>query len=89
MSKKFAAVAVAALTLASATLASTNPADAKGKFGPAFGFGIAAGTLLGAAAVSSAYGGPVYVGPSYRCRWVQQFDRWGYYLGTAKVCRHW
>ncbi len=87
MSKKFAAAALVAVTLASTMIATTSPADAKGKFGPAFGFGIAAGALLGAAAVSSAYGGPVYVGPAYRCRWVRQFDNWGYYMGTVKVCR--
>jgi hypothetical protein len=85
MSKKLAAAALA-VTLASTMIATTSPADAKGKYGPAFGFGIAAGALLGAAAVSS-YGGPVYVSSGYRCRWVRQFDDWGHYMGTVKVCR--
>jgi hypothetical protein len=85
MSKKLkiAAAAVAALTLTAVMAASTGQADAKG-FKPGFGFGLVAGTMIGAAAAS---GGPGYVDYGYRrCRWVRQFDEYGFYIGRARVC---
>jgi len=51
-----------------------------------FGIGIAAGALIGAAAATNAYGGPVYVAPAYReCRLVERYDRWGN-LRVVQVC---
>ncbi len=85
MFKKFAIAALAAATLATSMLATTGQAEARRGWGPAIGFGIAAGALLGAAAVSNAYA-PVYVEPAYRCRWVAQYNRFGNYIGKVKVC---
>jgi hypothetical protein len=80
LKNKFAA-AVAALTLVGA-VAVTSEAQARPRWGVALGVGVAAGVLLGAAA-ASAYE-PVY---GYRrCRFVRQFDAYGYYIGTMKVC---
>lgn len=77
---KTIAAALAAVTLATAFTAST--AQARPRFGAGLGIGLAAGTVLGAAAVSSGYG-PVYV---YReCHYERRWDNWGNrYL--VKVC---
>jgi hypothetical protein len=77
---KFAAAAVAALTLAG-TLAATSEVQARPRWGAALGVGIAAGVLFGAAAHSYQ---PVY---GYRrCQFVRQFDAYGNYLGNVRVC---
>jgi hypothetical protein len=78
---KFAAVAVAAVTLIGA-FAVTSEAQARPRWGTALGVGIAAGVLFGAAA-ASAYE-PVY--EYRRCRFVRQFDAYGDYVGTVRVC---
>ena len=44
------------------------------------GAGIIAGSVYAATAQ------PVYVDGGYRCRWVRNFDAWGNYVGTSKVC---
>lgn len=94
---KFAAVALAALTLGATVVASTGAAEAKKwhphhhGYGYGYGWGgvgLAAG-LIGAGIASHAYAGPNYVyvgGP--RCRWVRQFDDFGSYVGKVKVCRY-
>ena len=82
---KFAAVSAAALTLAVASVATSTKAEAKwkGGWGPAIGFGLAAGALAGAAyATSPGY----YVGGPVGCRWVARYDSWGNYRGSVKVC---
>jgi hypothetical protein len=76
---KTVAALAAALTL---TAAFAAPAQAKPKWGPALGVGIVAGTMLGAAAASSAYAGP-------RCMYVDTFDAWGTYAGLRWVCKVW
>jgi len=78
---KTIAAALAALTLATA-LTATSAAQARPRFGAGLGIGLAAGALIGAAAVGT-YGGPVYV---YReCHYVRRYDNWGnHYL--VKVC---
>ena len=43
---------------------------------PGVGIGIAAGALLGAAAISNAYASPVYV-TGLTCRLVTRYDRFG------------
>ena len=66
---KFAAVSVAALTLAVGSVATSTQAEAKwkGGWGPAIGLGIAAGVLAGAAYAASGPG--YYVAPGYSsCR---------------------
>jgi hypothetical protein len=80
---KFAA-ALSALALAATIALPSSEANARGR-----GWAIGAG-ILGAAIVGSAiaaHSAPVYVDGGYRCRYVRQFDGWGNYMGTAKVCR--
>jgi hypothetical protein len=84
---KFAAVALAAVTLASTTFVTTEQAEAKKwGWGPGIGVGIAAGALIGAGIASSAYSRPTYVYDGPSCRWVRQYDAYGYYLGKTRVC---
>jgi hypothetical protein len=83
--KTFAA-AFAAVTLASSLVLASGQAQAKPKFGPSLGFGLAVGSLIAAGAMASAYGRAPYVEPAYGCRPVRQFDRYGNYLGIVKVC---
>ena len=73
-----AVAAAAALTIAFAV-----PAHAGSGWGPAVG-GFVAGTMIGAAAASSAYAQPA---PVYRCAFVEKYDAWGNYIGTRRVCR--
>ena len=83
---KIAAGTLAALTITVGALAtSSTEAQAWGKkgWGPAVGFGIAAG-VIGAAAVAAT--APTYVVPAYECRYVERYDRWGNYRGMMKVC---
>jgi hypothetical protein len=81
---KIAAAALAALTLGATVVASTSQAEARWGWG-GVGVGLAAGALIGAAAASNAYAQPTYV-YAPRCRFVRQYDAYGYYVGTAKVC---
>jgi hypothetical protein len=84
--KKLTGAALAALALAGSLAATSGSAQAHPRFGTGLGIGIAAGALIGAAAASSAYGGPVYVSPGYReCRFVERYDRWGN-VRVIKVC---
>lgn len=80
--------ALAALTLIVAIAASSSESQARPRHGAAIGFGIVAGTLIGAAIASNAYAaGPSYaVEPDYReCRYVERYNRWGH-LRVVKVC---
>lgn len=78
------AAALSALAIA-ATLALPSQAEARGR-GWAIGAGIlGAGIIAGSIAAANA--NTVYVDGGYRCRWVKQFDAWGNYLGSSKVCR--
>jgi hypothetical protein len=83
---KITAATLAALTLLGALAATSGSAQAHSHWGTGVGIGIAAGALIGAAAASSAYSGPVYVTPGYRdCRLVERYDRWGN-LRVVQVC---
>jgi hypothetical protein len=85
---KVAAAALALLTLGTGAIATSNPAQAKPKWGPVVGIGLAAGALIGAAAASNAYADP-YGGYGFRrCRLVRQYDAYGFYVGTARVCTY-
>ena len=83
------ATTIAALTLATSLIVPTSAANAHGK---GWGFaGAVIGGAIVAGAVANAYGGPVY-GGSYaggyrRCFWERQYDSYGFYMGTARVCR--
>jgi hypothetical protein len=85
--KKTLTATLAALTLITAIAASTSESQARPRHGAALGFGIVAGTLIGAAIASNAYAGPGYVvEPEYReCRYVERYNRWGH-LRVVKVC---
>ena len=73
--------AVTALTLAAAIAVPTSEAQARG-WGIAAG--IVGGAIVGAAIANSA--APAYYNGYYRCHFVRQYDAYGYYIGTAKVC---
>ena len=82
---KFAAV-LTALTIAATFALPSNEAQARGR-GWAVGAGlIGAGIIAGS--IAAAHAEPVYVAGPRRCRFVEQYDRWGNYLGTTKVCRY-
>jgi hypothetical protein len=84
---KIAAMALAAVTVASTVAAGTSEAEARRWGWGGVGLGLAAGAMIGAGIASSAYAEPSYVyvgGP--RCRWVRQYDGYGYYVGRARVC---
>ena len=80
---KFAA-ALSALAIA-ATLALPSTAEARGR-GWAIGAGLLGAGII-AGSVYAATAQPVYVN-RIRCRWVRNFDAWGNYVGTSKVCRY-
>ena len=81
---KFAAT-LSALAIA-ATLALPSSAEARGR-GWAIGAGlIGAGIVAGS--IAAAHAQPIYVDGGYRCRYVRNFDAWGNYVGTSKVCRY-
>jgi alpha-D-ribose 1-methylphosphonate 5-phosphate C-P lyase len=80
---RIGAALLAAVTLGTAAIATSGEAQARHWGWGGVGLGIAAGALIGAAA-ANAYAEPAY----YRCRFVRQYDAYGYYIGTAKVCRY-
>jgi hypothetical protein len=78
--------ALALLTLAGSLVTPTSSAQA----GHGWGFGAAfvGGAIVGAAVANgAAYGGTYYVDGYRRCRWERQYDSYGFYVGTVKVCR--
>ncbi len=84
------AATLAAVTLATSLIVPTSAANAGHR-----GWGIAAGVIGGAivaGAVANAYGEPVYggyyAGDYRRCRWERQYNSYGYYVGSARVCRY-
>jgi len=77
------ALAAAATVLAAGAFAAPAQAGHGWGWGPAAG-GFVAGTMIGAAAASSAY-----AQPAYRCKVIEHYDQWGNYLGSEKVCRTW
>ena len=80
---KFAA-ALAVVTLAT-SLASSAQAGHHGGWG--IGAGIVGAAIVGAAVVNSAPYGGYYVDGYRRCAWERQYDAYGFYIGTVKVCR--
>ena len=86
MSIKTKIVAAAAvLTLATALAVPSSEAQARG-------WGIAAGIVGGAivagAIAANANANTVYVDGYRRCRFVRNYDQFGYYVGTSKVCHY-
>lgn len=81
---KTIAAALTALTLATTFTAIGGQAQAHPHFGHGWGIGagFVAGTLIGAAAASSAYS----YAPGYtECRYVGRYDRWGNWY-RVKIC---
>jgi hypothetical protein len=78
------ATALAVLTLATSLAIPTSQAQAKGW---GLGAAIVGGAIDGSAiaANSAPYYG--YVDGYRRCRFERQYDRYGFYIGTVKVCR--
>jgi hypothetical protein len=81
---KFAA-ALTALTIAATFALPSSEAQAHRR-GWAIGAGIVGAAIVGSAIAASAQ--PVYVGGYRSCKRVAQFDHWGNYIGSTKVCRY-
>jgi hypothetical protein len=78
--------ALAVLTLAGSLAIPTSSAQARN--GWAFGAAVLGGAVVGATIASGAPYGGYYVDGYRRCRWERQYDAYGFYVGTAKVCRY-
>jgi hypothetical protein len=78
--KILAIAALAAITVASSLLATTDEANAQRRWNRAF-VGIGAGVIAGATIATNV---PVYV--EGKCTWVDQYDRQGNFLGRVRVC---
>src|SRR5262245_61618176 len=76
--------AAAVLTLATAVAVPSSEAQARG-WGLAAG--IVGGAIVAGAIASHAHANTVYVGGYRSCRLVRNYDGYGYYVGTTKVCR--
>jgi len=84
MTIKTKTAALAVLALATTLAVPASEAQARG-------WGLAAGIIGGAivaGAVANAYAQPVYAEGYRRCRVVRNYDAYGYYVGTSKVCRY-
>jgi hypothetical protein len=84
------AAAVAAIALVAGVTIATTPAQA-GKWGNGFTYGLVGGAVAGAMIAGGAYNAyaePVYVGGYRRCGWVRQFNAYGEFVGTVRVCNY-
>jgi hypothetical protein len=80
------ATAVAIATLAGSLAIPTSAAQARGGWG--FGAAVLGAAIVGAAVAHSAPYDGYYAVDGYRsCGWERQYDRYGFYVGTVKVCR--
>jgi hypothetical protein len=80
------AAGLAVVALAASLTVPTSAANAGHR-----GWGIAGaviGSAIVAGAVANAYAEPVYVDGYRRCRFERQYNGYGDYVGTAKVCRY-
>lgn len=78
---------VAILTVATSVAIPVNSAHARGW---GIGAAILGGAVVGTAIAGSVPYGGYYVDGSYayRCRWERRYDAYGFYIGTANVCRY-
>ena len=79
------AAGLAVVTLAASLTVPTSAAHAGHH-----GWGIAGAVIGGAivaGAVANSYAEPVYVESYRRCRFERQYNAYGDYLGTVRVCR--
>ena len=80
------ATAVAIATLAGSLAIPTSAAQARGGWG--LGAAVLGTAIVGATVANSVpYGGYYAVDGVRRCGWERQYDRYGVYIGTVKVCR--
>ena len=86
ITKSKIAAALAALTLATSLAIPTGAAQAHGR-GWGIGAAIVGGAIVGGAIANEAAYGGYYVDGYRRCRWERQYDSYGFYVGTARVCR--
>ncbi|MDB5602199.1 MAG: hypothetical protein JWN71_4243 [Xanthobacteraceae bacterium] len=87
MSTKFIAAALAVATLAGSVVTTTGSAQARNGVG--LGLGIVAGAVVAGAIANNAYAEPTYVVREHRhCRWVRNYDAYGYYVGKTRVCNY-
>ena len=77
--------AAAVLTLATALAVPSSEAQARG-WGLAAG--IVGGAIVAGAIASHANANTVYVNGYRSCRLVRNYNAYGYYVGTTKVCRY-
>ena len=82
---KFKTAAVAALALATTLAIPASEAQARG-WGLAVG--LVGGAIVAGAIAANANANTVYVDGYRRCRFVRQYDQFGYYVGTARVCNY-
>jgi hypothetical protein len=82
---KIAAV-LAVVTLAGSLAIPTSSAQAGNGWG--IGAAVLGGMVVGAAVANGAPYGGTYVEGYRRCRFERQYDAYGFYIGTAKVCRY-
>ena len=82
---KFAA-ALTALTIAATFALPAKEAEARHWGGGAIAAGLIGGAVLGAA-IASSNAAPVYY-EGRRCRWINNYDYNGFYVGKSKVCRY-
>ncbi len=80
------AAALAVVAVATSLVVPTSDAQARGGWG--LGAALVGGAIIGGtiAAHSAPYGG--YYVEGRRCRFERQYDAYGFYVGTAKVCRY-
>jgi hypothetical protein len=78
--------ALAVVTLAASLAVPTSSAQAGHGWG--FGAAVVGGALVGATIASGAPYGGYYVDGYRRCRFERQYNAYGYYIGTVKVCRY-
>ena len=79
------ATAVAIATLAGSLAIPTSSAQARGGWG--LGAAVLGTAIVGATVANSVPGGYYAVDGVRRCGWERQYDRYGVYIGTVKVCR--
>jgi hypothetical protein len=87
ITKSKIAGALAALTLATSLAIPTTSAQAGGH-GWGIGAAIVGGAIVGAAVANGAGYHGVYYDGYRRCRWERQYDAYGFYVGTVRVCRY-
>ena len=80
------AAGLAVATLAASLTVPTSAAHA-GKYGWGIAAGVVGGALVAGAIANSYAAEPLYVDGYRRCRFERQYDSYGFYVGSVRVCR--